>query len=500
MQVYATSIGATVIDALEDDISGTVPLRERPGGQSLYRYIDGRACDAVVFYTVDRVTRDEDLIEINVIRRDCRKAGIELHYANDGGKADLSTWGGVIDTLKAAGAAEERKKIVERNSRGRRAKALAGQWVGVGAEPFGYRRAGHGRQSGLEKYPDEILIVCRIFDLFLGSDGRKPMGIRRMTELFTDEGVPTPARADRSGKQNARGWHKRSIHMILTRELYAGVMTYGDVRVDMPELAVIDRATFDAAQERLKRNLQTATRNRKREYLLTGHIRCICGRAMTGSAKHGGRYRYYYCAGRGLPKHLRNCDGPLVTADLVEPAVWDWVERITTDDGALTAALEELAKRTAEDMQPRRDELARIEQDIERTRRAIGVWTVSYPDASGDDELGELKANVKAASVRLDTLRRNRDELAAEIEQGGVSQSHQREVLEGVQLWRDKLMRADYETKRYMLDRLHVACRLRRADDGLSLDIGLQLGVDNGGHIAFNASRIYEPESRSLSA
>ena len=209
--------------------------------------------------------------------------------------------------------------------------------------------------------------------------------------------------------------------MILTRELYAGVMTYGDVRVDAPHLVIIDRATFNAVQERLKHNLQTSARRRKRDYLLIGHVRCTYGRAMTGRAKKGDRYRYYYCAGRSLPKHLRTCTEPLVNARDIEPAVWDWIERIMTDDGALTAALEELAERKAEDVQPKRTELTRIDASIERERRAISVWTQSYPRASGDDELADLKTNVKAASARLDMLRRNRSELAAEIEPSSVT-------------------------------------------------------------------------------
>ena len=105
----------------------------------------------------------------------------------------------------------------------------------------------------------------------------------------------------------------------------------------------------------------------------------------------------------------------------IEPAVWDWIERIMTDDGALTAALEELAERKAEDVQPKRTELTRIDASIERERRAISVWTQSYPRASGDDELADLKTNVKAASARLDMLRRNRSELAAEIEPSSVT-------------------------------------------------------------------------------
>lgn len=308
--------------------------------------------------------------------------------------------------------------------------------------------------------------------------------VLHMTERFTEEGVQTPAQHGRCGQINKRGWHQRSIHMILTRELYAGVLTFSDVRMDAPHLAIIDRATFEAAQERLKRNLQTAHRRRKRDYLLIQHLRCTCGRAMIGKAKRD-PYRYYICAGQSLPKHLRNCQEPLVSAQLVEPAVWDWILRICTDEGALTSALDELAMRTAADVEPKRIELARVEREIERERRAINVWTQAYVTASSDDELEDLKGNVKQAGARLASLRRDRDRLLGEIEQGSVSHLRQRELLEGVQVWREEIQNADEETRRYMLERLHVQSRLRRDDAGLWVDVGLKLDDDpEGGYFA----------------
>ena len=74
MRQYAKREGLTVIAEVQDDISGAIPIRQRPGGRALYEHIDGKTAEAVVFFTVDRITRDEDLIEINVIRRDVRNA------------------------------------------------------------------------------------------------------------------------------------------------------------------------------------------------------------------------------------------------------------------------------------------------------------------------------------------------------------------------------------------------------------------------------------------
>jgi site-specific DNA recombinase len=457
-----------------DDVSGTVPMRERPGGARLYSFIDQRAAHAVIFFVVDRVTRDEDLIEINVIRRDIRNAGMELHYAADGGKADLTTWGGVIDTLKAAGAAEERKKIIERSTRGRRDKAASGKWVGQGAEPYGYRRAGHGRDSRLVIHEPEAETVRYIFGLYLGTGGKTPVSVRKLTERLTDEGVPTPARKDRSGRQNSRGWHTRSVNMLLTRRLYCGEMEYGDMVIPMPELAVISREMFEAVQERRAKNKQRHAGHRKREYLLAGHIRCTCGRAMIGKDKRD-PHRYYYCAGRSLPRHLRDCGERMLRGPELDVLVWDWLCH-QFDDDMLNAALDRLAARRTDELEPKRAQLTRLSAEADRLQHRIDVWTGEYPDAT-DAERQSLKTQVRQASSELEQVNARRERLAGEIGQGEVTERQRRGVIANAATIREKMRTATYATRRYLLDRFDMLVTMRRDETGqLWADMSCALG------------------------
>jgi hypothetical protein len=196
---------------------------------------------------------------------------------------------------------------------------------------------------------------------------------------------------------------------------------------------------------------------------------------MVGKDKKD-RYRYYYCAGRSLPRHLRDCNEPFIPARIVEEEAWKWLESLCTQDGALEAALRELEQRNAKDIAPKQTRLTQLDKEIDRERRAINIWVKSYPDASSDEELEDLKANVKTASNRLEKLRKDRDNLASEIQQGTVSQAQQRELVELIQLYREEILNADYETKRFMFDRFKLVCRLRYDEDGTQrLDMSIQI-------------------------
>ena len=84
MRRYGAEHGFDIVEEIRDVISGAVEIRERPGGSRLYELIDSRAMDAVLFYTIDRVARDEDVAEFIILKRDLRRTGIELHFYNDG--------------------------------------------------------------------------------------------------------------------------------------------------------------------------------------------------------------------------------------------------------------------------------------------------------------------------------------------------------------------------------------------------------------------------------
>ncbi|MBI3243175.1 MAG: recombinase zinc beta ribbon domain-containing protein [Chloroflexi bacterium] len=96
-------------------------------------------------------------------------------------------------------------------------------------------------------------------------------------------------------------------------------------------MAIIDQATFDAAQKRHAKNRARASRNRKREYLLAGHIQCICNKAMCGrtAIKKGCPTRAYYrCADEVRGRHLRRCREREIRADVADPIVWEWTGAI----------------------------------------------------------------------------------------------------------------------------------------------------------------------------
>ena len=85
--------------------------------------------------------------------------------------------------------------------------------------------------------------------------------------------------------------------------------------------AIIDEASFQAAQQQLHRNRALASRNRKYDYLLLGgRFRCgRCGRSMTGFPLKG--VRYYRCNGRNqMMDPSLQCRGS-IQAGRIEPQV-----------------------------------------------------------------------------------------------------------------------------------------------------------------------------------
>lgn len=458
MRAYAEHAGFQVIAEIQDDISGTVPIRERPGGRQLYEFIDGRRADAVIFYAVDRITRDEDLIALNVLRRDCRDAGIELHYSADGGKADLSTWGGVIDTLKAAGAAEERKKIVERTMRNKRAKAQAGKWVGTGYTPYGYRKEGKGRDARLVIDWAEAAIVRRIFAMYLGTDDVKPLTALTIGKTLTLEGVPAPARG-KAGK----GWYVSVITRILRNRAYIGEFKSYGYTITLSDLAIIEPATFNLAQAHIESRRNIYRANRRRDYLMTGHLKCTCGKAMCGHASGG--QPYYVCTWQRRARYMSNCTERGVKTAQVDAVVWEWVKGIISNEADLIKALERVGSHE-DDLQPLRDQLRRIEADISRVEGRIRRLMSAFGDERDDLIAVEYQAQIEQAKRDRATLTVERDRVKANIERDEMSHQQKADILLMAQELRQIIADADFEEQRYILHRLGMSAQLERAEDG----------------------------------
>lgn len=450
MRVYAHREGMTVIAELQDEISGTIPIRQRPGGAKLYEHIDNRTADAVVFFTVDRVTRDEDLIEINVIRRDIRGAGMELHYANDGGKTDLSTMGGMIDTFKAAFAAEERKKIRERTMRGMRRKATEGRMVGQGGPRYGYRFEGEkpNRQYVVDDAQADVIRL--IFRWFLQGDGisplSKPMTLWTIAVKLTAMGVPTPSTRNNRPRKVMGQWSRTSIFEIIRDETYTGVARFGKVvmlgkkKVDRPLAeqvaitvpAIIDRETWEKAQGLLKQNKANATRNAHRVYLLRGLIFCgKCGSRFGGNSIKG--THRYLCNqfAKVLNRPELKCKQPSVLGPWLDAEAWAYVLDIITDEDKFKQALQLAQKDDDTDKKPAIDELALVnrliaEKEIESTNLSEQAKRVKPGGLSAQT----LQAQMEQVEAAYDELAKQRDELRTKIDQKPITDSDVDRALE----------------------------------------------------------------------
>src|SRR5258708_39396769 len=89
---------------------------------------------------------------------------------------------------------------------------------------------------------------------------------------------------------------------------------------------MIDRATFDLAQERIQENKnQMSVQPLEKPHLLSGRLRC-CKCGLTARAISRKQSRYYECNGKHRNPPV--CDVKAYKAEDVDNVVWEWVKDI----------------------------------------------------------------------------------------------------------------------------------------------------------------------------
>lgn len=316
-----TELGGEVTAEFTDQESGA--KAERPGWSQLAheaRDQEGRRFDAVVIYSTSRLARDR--LYAALYERELAKVGVSIHYATGAGDPDTPE-GKVFIGMQQLWDEFERNKLSRETRRGMREAAEQGYRAG-GRAPYGYRRreaelpADHKgdrskRRVTLEPVEEEARTVARIFELFVGKK-MSPKAIAE--ELNQPGGPPSPSHVDSA--RNVRGaWAGSTIRAMLKNPVYTGRTVWN--RLDFTEakqsgggarkrareewvvaedthLAIVDDATFEAAQQRFTTKARGAgSAHRKREYLFAGMVKCGADHglaAMHGKARKG---HHYYC-------------------------------------------------------------------------------------------------------------------------------------------------------------------------------------------------------------
>ena len=472
---YAERQGWQVVAELAEDERGVSGARmDAPQLNCALDMARAGDFDILIARELDRLARG--LAKQLIVEEEFRRHGVTLDYVL-GDYADTPE-GNLMKNVRAVVAEYERLKIVERSTRGRRQKAQQGQWPGDGHAGYGYRKLGKGKEARLAIDETEAAIVRRIFKLYIGENG-KPLPLQTIAAVLTAEGVPPPNRGGGTAHPGS-GWHRATIRRLIQHSRFIGEFHYGDLLVPLPELAIVDRATFEAAQARRDISRAASINVRKYDFLLSGHLRCTCGLRMAGNPQQGGRYLYYECGRLSNARHLSPCREPSVRADVVDPLVWGWIHACLLDTEELERGLKRLDEQRECDTQPQQERLALIDDLIAKAERKVKRLAAAFAAESDDIIATAYQAEMKTAAREREVLAIERQELVTMMTAGRLSVSDRQMVLRAAEDIRHKLGTLSFEQKRVLLNLLDVRVELTRQGDDRCLKVtcGMKLTPD----------------------
>lgn len=295
--------------------------------------------------------------------------------------------------------------------RGLEGRALAG--FHTGGRCYGYTTAPEPNPPDPEHpravvrvEPAEARIVRRIFELYVAG-----WSLLRIASTLNVEGVPAPYDRHAYAKPSGKGWAANQLHAMLRNERYVGHVVwnrrewYRDpltkkrrarvrderewVVTEAPELAIVDRETWEAAQARHRRSTRGGqTNGKKKVRLLSGFLRCgVCGAGLAiiaSTKKRGQVYSRYGCSanhgkGDAVCPNRRMISERVVTAQVLQgiaayvqsPDFQAWL------DEAVAAAARARGKRGSEEEAELEAAVRAQQAKAERTAAAVVAVGVS---------------------------------------------------------------------------------------------------------------------------
>jgi site-specific DNA recombinase len=276
--------GWTLIRSRYDDGGYSGGSTDRPDLQKLLNDIRGRKLDVIVVYKVDRLTRS--LADFAKLVELFDAHGVSFVSVTQQFNTTTSMGRLTLNVLLSF-AQFEREVTSERIRDKIAASKRKGLWVG-GTLPLGY----HMNNGKVVVIEDEAERVRQIYRRYLELGG-----VNALTRDLRERDIRTKSRllatgATRGGILFGRG----SLFYLLRNRFYVGEVKYKDEILPGGQPAIMDRALFDAVQQKLTEQWTTrSTARNASDHLLIGLLFDDAGRRMvpTHAIKAGVRYRYY---------------------------------------------------------------------------------------------------------------------------------------------------------------------------------------------------------------
>jgi DNA invertase Pin-like site-specific DNA recombinase len=276
--------GWTLIRSRYDDGGYSGGSTDRPDLQRLLDDIRGRKLDVIVVYKVERLTRS--LADFAKLVELFDAHGVSFVSVTQQFNTTTSMGRLTLNVLLSF-AQFEREVTSERIRDKIAASKRKGLWVG-GTLPLGYRM----KDDKIAVVGDEAERVRLIYRRYLDLGG-----VNALVRDLRQRNIRTKSRllstgATRGGIHFGRG----SLFYLLRNRFYIGAVEYKGEILPGEQPEIMNRALFDAVQQKLTEQwtTQSTTRNAS-DHLLTGLLFDDAGHRMvpTHATKAGVRYRYY---------------------------------------------------------------------------------------------------------------------------------------------------------------------------------------------------------------
>lgn len=406
---------------VDEGISGE--LLERPALDRLLEEMEEKQIEVVLITEPDRLAREFYVQQF--LQRQIKDNGARVEFLSmPPAKSEDEQLG---HDLMGLVSGWERKKIKQRTLRGKLKKAKDGFVVG-GKAPYGYRYIPRTRETRgcYEIIEKQARWVREIFD-WCAAEGLSAEAIARR---LTEEGIPT-----RSG---GPVWRRSTVYNMLKNETYAGTAQYNKHRSIPPknpqkrlhyrrlkntsrELRpkeewiaigvprIIDRQTWERAQEQLKRNARGSPRNTRHPYLLRGKAFCgLCDLPCYGFPSRSNLL--YQCSDRyhRSPFH-KICPAKSVDASTLDSLVWEGIFNALAHPHILIPQLKELQKAEADKADYHMQEHERLGRRLNKLEKAEARAAELYAYDEGMTPK-QYKEQVQKIRLEKETVKREKDE------------------------------------------------------------------------------------------
>jgi site-specific DNA recombinase len=401
---------------VDDGYSGE--FIDRPGLDRLRGQLAGQELAYVIVYDPDRLARN--LAHQLIVTEEFERAGAELVFVSV--SFEQSPEGKLFYSIRGAISDYEKEKIKERSLRGKRGKAAKGKII-ADAKPFGYTF--DRKESNYIVNEPEAEIVRDMYGWLVNDK----VGTATICKRLNERGVPSP--------RLKKPWIVSAVYRLLTNPLYKGThvaMRYKYQKVgqnkrvrelrpeaewiEVPVPAIVDAATWEAAQRQLKENKSLAKRNLKHEQLLSGLVYCgKCGRKMTiaYAGKASEPKSYYVCVSQRSNTYIysgqERCDARRVPTETLDKAVFDHLLQLSANPKQIKQYLVSRPSQAgAQNLQTALERLADNEARLVKQREMLLRW---YRQQMVSDEDAERQlADIRQ---RLHDIDQNKKKIQEEM-------------------------------------------------------------------------------------